>query len=270
MPNTSTHLRKVIKSKEFVDVSDDSNSCEQYNILSRPKRKIIPNINPTINATCSSNDANNNNNNNIIMLDESDDDEEDEDFHCSLDLKSDGSETSNSDESACSSNTNSSSDSKHVEGPNSHDEQIPETKHTDMKTKMGSIKLKIAKPKAKESKIPKKKEPKSQIKQPRLKKSTAIKNKKLKKIIAIKKQESNHEIEKIFSKFKNVNKTKNIQPNRNDTLMIQREKLESILEPDNITNWSCSLCHKKPNETNDSGPLYGPYRVQKTSKFLSQ
>ncbi len=86
----------------------------------------------------------------------------------------------------------------------------------------------------------------------------------------MKKQESNHEIEKIFSKFKNVNMTKSSSIhhlNRTDTLMIQREKLESILEPDNVADWACSLCHKKPNEMSGLGPLYGPYRVQKTSRF---
>ena len=43
--------------------------------------------------------------------------------------------------------------------------------------------------------------------------------------------------------------------------LVPRERIEQIDDPNNVTDWVCSLCHFKPNHYDGLGPLYGPYKI---------
>lgn len=237
MPHTSSglnkHVKKQKKSKEFINetesLSEETNSEKELNILSRPKRNIILNMDGLIAAQ---------------TMPDTDSDEDDEDFK--IDFKSDDDD----DDSDSSSSSGSS---------NSNDEnEVNEQKEVKVETK-------IEKKKTKKATISKQKTPSKTIK-----KGTQIRKNKIKKLIEMKKIESNQEIEKIFSKFKNVNNTKNIKNSTSSTTnilnkQIQKEKLPAIIDPLNLKDWICSLCHNKPNAFDYLGPLFGPYRISLTS-----
>ena len=234
MPHTSSsglnkNVKKKIKSKEFINEtessSEETNSEKELNILSRPKRNIILNMDG------------------LVAAQTMPDTEDDEDFK--IDFKSDDDDDDDDSDSSCSSGSSKNDDK----------DEVNEQKEVKVETK-------IEKKKTKKATISKQKTPSKPIK-----KGTKIRKNKIKKLIEMKKIESNQEIEKIFSKFKNVNNTKNSTSSTTNILnkQIQKEKLPAIIDPLNLKDWICSLCHNKPNAFDYLGPLFGPYRISLTS-----